>query len=116
MATTRKFRNVASNDRVAFVIDDVLSRQPWRVRYLEVRGTAEQAGHVHWSGVRVDLRSAHQNASRCNVVRNGDGLVGRALRQRSPRRSGAPETRPSGPRAAVATSEQPDLGGVDDGL
>ena len=42
MATTRKFRNVASNNRVAFVIDDVLSRQPWRVRYLEVRGTAEQ--------------------------------------------------------------------------
>jgi pyridoxamine 5'-phosphate oxidase family protein len=42
MATTRKFRNVAGNNCVAFVIDDVLSRQPWRVRYLEVRGTAEQ--------------------------------------------------------------------------
>ncbi|GAA4486505.1 PPOX class F420-dependent oxidoreductase [Actinoallomurus oryzae] len=45
MGTTRKFRNVASNHRVAFVIDDVLSREPWRVRCLEVRGTAEQV-HV----------------------------------------------------------------------
>jgi pyridoxamine 5'-phosphate oxidase family protein len=42
MATTGKFRNVASNPRVAFVIDDVLSRQPWHVRFLEIRGTAEQ--------------------------------------------------------------------------
>ncbi|TDD06136.1 PPOX class F420-dependent oxidoreductase [Nonomuraea deserti] len=42
MATTRKFRNLAGNHRVTLVIDDVLSRQPWRVRYLEVRGTAEQ--------------------------------------------------------------------------
>jgi pyridoxamine 5'-phosphate oxidase family protein len=27
--------------RVALVVDDVVSTQPWRVRFLEVRGTAE---------------------------------------------------------------------------
>jgi pyridoxamine 5'-phosphate oxidase family protein len=66
MATTRKFRNVASNHRVAFVIDDVLSRQPWRVRYLEVRGTAEQ---VHtpagpWPGTDGAIMRIHRRAAR----------------------------------------------------
>jgi pyridoxamine 5'-phosphate oxidase family protein len=41
MASSRKFRNVADNGRVAFVVDDIVSRQPWRVRCLEIRGTAE---------------------------------------------------------------------------
>lgn len=36
----RKFRNVAANGRVAFVVDDVTSVQPWRVRCLEIRGRA----------------------------------------------------------------------------
>lgn len=41
MAASRKFRNVAENGRVAFVVDDILSVQPWRVRCLEIRGTGE---------------------------------------------------------------------------
>jgi pyridoxamine 5'-phosphate oxidase family protein len=41
MAATRKFRNVAANGRVAFVVDDVPSVDPWRVRCLEIRGHAE---------------------------------------------------------------------------
>ena len=43
MSKSRKFRNVASNSTVALVIDDIASRNPWRVRCLEIRGTAEQA-------------------------------------------------------------------------
>ena len=43
MAKSQKFRNVAHNDKVAFVVDDITSRDPWRVRCLEIRGTAEQA-------------------------------------------------------------------------
>ena len=43
MSKSRKFRNVASNNTVALVIDDIVSRDPWRVRCLEIRGTAEQA-------------------------------------------------------------------------
>jgi pyridoxamine 5'-phosphate oxidase family protein len=43
MSKSRKFRNLASNNTVALVIDDIASRDPWRVRCLEVRGTAEQA-------------------------------------------------------------------------
>jgi pyridoxamine 5'-phosphate oxidase family protein len=41
MATSRKFRNVADNGRVAFVVDDVASVSPWRPRCLEIRGQAE---------------------------------------------------------------------------
>jgi pyridoxamine 5'-phosphate oxidase family protein len=41
MSTSQKYRNVADNGRVAFVVDDIPSRQPWQVRFLEIRGTAE---------------------------------------------------------------------------
>jgi pyridoxamine 5'-phosphate oxidase family protein len=42
MAKSQKFRNLADNDKVAFVVDDIASRDPWRVRCLEIRGTAQQ--------------------------------------------------------------------------
>lgn len=41
MATSKKFRNLAGNPHVAFVVDDVAGVRPWRVRCLEIRGTAE---------------------------------------------------------------------------
>jgi pyridoxamine 5'-phosphate oxidase family protein len=41
-AKTRKFRNVrAGNDKVALVIDDLISAQPWTPRYLRIYGTVE---------------------------------------------------------------------------
>jgi pyridoxamine 5'-phosphate oxidase family protein len=41
MAHSRKFRNVAENGQVAFVIDDLASIQPWRPRCVEIRGTGQ---------------------------------------------------------------------------
>ncbi|WP_405178097.1 PPOX class F420-dependent oxidoreductase [Nocardia sp. NBC_01377] len=41
MGASWKFRNLTGNDRVAFVVDDVASVRPWRVRCLEIRGTAK---------------------------------------------------------------------------
>ncbi len=39
---TRKFRNVqAGNAKVALVIDDLVSTDPWTPRYLRIYGTAE---------------------------------------------------------------------------
>jgi pyridoxamine 5'-phosphate oxidase family protein len=43
MSKSQKYRNIAHNNKVAFVVDDIASREPWRVRCLEIRGTAEQA-------------------------------------------------------------------------
>ena len=41
MGASRKFRNLARNPKVAFVVDDIASLQPWRVRCVEIRGHAE---------------------------------------------------------------------------
>lgn len=41
MGDSYKFKNLATNDQVAFVVDDIASVQPWRVRFLEIRGRAE---------------------------------------------------------------------------
>jgi pyridoxamine 5'-phosphate oxidase family protein len=41
MAASQKFRNVSRNGRAALVIDDIVSTDPWRVRFLEIRGTGE---------------------------------------------------------------------------
>jgi pyridoxamine 5'-phosphate oxidase family protein len=41
MSSSQKFRNVSRDGRAALVVDDIASVQPWRVRFLEIRGTAE---------------------------------------------------------------------------
>ena len=41
LAQSRKYRNVADNGRAAFVVDDIVSVEPWRVRCLEIRAVAE---------------------------------------------------------------------------
>jgi pyridoxamine 5'-phosphate oxidase family protein len=41
MSKSRKYRNVQDNGQVAFVVDDIVGRDPWRVRCVEIRGTAE---------------------------------------------------------------------------
>lgn len=41
LARSRKFRNVQQNPHVALVVDDLVSTNPWTVRGVEVRGTAE---------------------------------------------------------------------------
>jgi pyridoxamine 5'-phosphate oxidase family protein len=54
MSKSQKYRNIAANPKVAFVIDDIASRDPWRVRCLEIRGTAEQATAPRTSGAAGD--------------------------------------------------------------
>ena len=52
MAASQKYRNVAANGRVAFVVDDLASVQPWVVRCLEIRGVAEAIEQPSDSAVR----------------------------------------------------------------
>jgi pyridoxamine 5'-phosphate oxidase family protein len=40
-AKRKKYRDVLGNQRVAFVVDDIASVKPWRVRGIEIRGVAE---------------------------------------------------------------------------
>jgi pyridoxamine 5'-phosphate oxidase family protein len=46
MGATRKFANVRGHHQVAFVVDDIASLNPWRVRCLEIRGRAEALDDV----------------------------------------------------------------------
>lgn len=41
LATTKKFRNLTTNPHVSFVVDDIVSVNPWTVRCVEIRGTAD---------------------------------------------------------------------------
>jgi pyridoxamine 5'-phosphate oxidase family protein len=41
LTSSQKFRNVRRNGHAALVVDDITSTDPWRVRFLEIRGTAE---------------------------------------------------------------------------
>ena len=41
LAATKKFRDARAHPWVAFVVDDLVSTQPWRVRGVEVRGVAQ---------------------------------------------------------------------------
>ena len=43
LASSLKYRNLMANDKVAFVVDDVVSTDPWRARGVEIRGKAEPA-------------------------------------------------------------------------
>ena len=40
-AKRKKYRDILGNPRVAFVIDDIVTVQPWTVRGVEIRGEAE---------------------------------------------------------------------------
>ncbi|MGY4718997.1 PPOX class F420-dependent oxidoreductase [Naumannella huperziae] len=58
MANSRKYKNVASHDRVAFVVDDLASTDPWTPRSVEIRGRAEQitgkaGAYFDGAGIRI---------------------------------------------------------------
>jgi pyridoxamine 5'-phosphate oxidase family protein len=46
-----KFKNLMANQRVAFVVDDLVSTRPWKARGVEIRGTAKPV--VSEDGVTV---------------------------------------------------------------
>ena len=41
MASTKKYRDVQLTGSAAIVVDDLVSRDPWTPRFLEIRGRAE---------------------------------------------------------------------------
>jgi pyridoxamine 5'-phosphate oxidase family protein len=49
VSTTKKYRDVQASGRAAFVVDDLVSVDPWTPRFLEIRGRAEAipAGGAH---------------------------------------------------------------------
>jgi pyridoxamine 5'-phosphate oxidase family protein len=59
MGETRKFANVKATGVAAFVVDDLVSSDPWTVRGIEIRGTAEAitgVAPVHFYGTGDIIR------------------------------------------------------------
>ncbi|WP_328421768.1 PPOX class F420-dependent oxidoreductase [Streptomyces sp. NBC_00443] len=50
MGTTKKWRNLRTNPKLALVVDDLVSVRPWRVRGIEIRGDAELLTGPHELG------------------------------------------------------------------
>jgi pyridoxamine 5'-phosphate oxidase family protein len=54
---TKKFRNVVDgSSRVAFVVDDLVSTDPWTPRFLRVYGTADVVERDGYAGRKAYLR------------------------------------------------------------
>lgn len=76
MEHSAKYRNVASHPNVAFVVDDAIGEGPDGMRFLEVRGPAEQVHEAALPaprpGVNPESRERHQVApGRANSRRRG---------------------------------------------
>jgi pyridoxamine 5'-phosphate oxidase family protein len=56
LARTRKFQNIRSNPQVAFVVDDIASTDPWKVRGVEIRGVAEAVDDPDSPLIRIQPR------------------------------------------------------------
>jgi pyridoxamine 5'-phosphate oxidase family protein len=85
MEGSRKFRNVADNGRVAFVVDDMASVEPFRPRCIEIRGYAEttidpeagpkiriQARRIISFGIDEPVTSVHSLTINARDVNSGD--------------------------------------------
>ena len=59
MGASQKFRNVRANGRVAFVVDDIASITPWRVRGIEIRGHAEALADQSAKGTGDEIIRIH---------------------------------------------------------
>ncbi|WP_256640277.1 PPOX class F420-dependent oxidoreductase [Streptomyces murinus] len=53
MGTTKKWRNLRENPRIALVVDDIVSVDPWRVRGVDIRGEAELLVGPHALGPQL---------------------------------------------------------------
>jgi pyridoxamine 5'-phosphate oxidase family protein len=54
---TRKFKNVqAGNEKVALVVDDFISLNPWQPRGMRIYGIAKVVGRAGWLGESIYLR------------------------------------------------------------
>jgi pyridoxamine 5'-phosphate oxidase family protein len=66
MGTTKKWRNLRQNPKVALVVDDIVSLRPWKVRGIDIRGDAELLTGPHGLGphfseevIRIRPRRIH---------------------------------------------------------
>lgn len=82
MGASRKFRNVEGNPEVALVVDDIASYDPWTVRGIEIRGTAEALRGVEHTGHGTSpelIRIHPRRIITWGVTPDGTGMQGRSV-------------------------------------
>jgi pyridoxamine 5'-phosphate oxidase family protein len=82
MGATRKYRNVRAHDRVALVVDDIVSVDPWTVRGVEIRGTAEalEGAEPPLPGMSGDIIRVHpRRIIAWGVDPEATGMAGRTV-------------------------------------
>lgn len=82
MGASRKFHNVEANPEVAFVVDDIASYDPWSVRGVEIRGTAEAVRGVEDTGHGTSpeiIRIHPRRIISWGVTPGADGMKGRTV-------------------------------------
>jgi pyridoxamine 5'-phosphate oxidase family protein len=94
MGDSRKFRNIEVNDQVAFVVDDIASVQPWRVRGVEIRGRAEALRDQPASrpGLSAELIRIHPR----RILSWGLDPEKPGMQRRTPGPAGTVKNRPAG--------------------
>jgi pyridoxamine 5'-phosphate oxidase family protein len=90
---TRKYRNVqAGNRKVALVLDDLASTQPWAPRFLRIYGTADVVDRDGYAGPGSYLRITPTISWSWNLggrpYTGGDGFEPRRTVHRPPDRDG----------------------------
>ena len=80
LAASTKYRNVAAGSRASLVVDDLVSRQPWVVRGMEIRGDAEALDGQEpmlpgFSGQRIRIHP--QRVITWGIEPGQDGMRGR---------------------------------------
>jgi pyridoxamine 5'-phosphate oxidase family protein len=81
-AQRKKYRDVQGNPRVAIVVDDLASVDPWRPRMIEIRGDAEilpTGGEVIGNGFDPEMFRIHPKRI-ISIGIQGDGPFGLSAR------------------------------------
>jgi pyridoxamine 5'-phosphate oxidase family protein len=55
LGRSRKFHNIRVNPQVALVVDDIASTDPWKVRGVQIRGTAEALSDQPPGGANMSI-------------------------------------------------------------
>ena len=83
MGSTKKWRNLRQNPKVALVVDDIVSLKPWRVRGIDIRGEAELLTGPHQLGPHMseEVIRIHPRRIHSWVWRTEGSGVSHAVRQ-----------------------------------
>ena len=63
-----KFRNIRQNNKVAFVVDDLVSLDPWRVSGVKIKGIAE-----------IIKRNGHESLKITPLKKSSWGIEGKEI-------------------------------------